>query len=118
MTAVLPNTDPLSGWGHSPAPVRRVSVQAGADFNGWEASCARWAVTWTQEHHIFPLWPVEAACIGRSVARWTWKRFSAEAFSCAPGGARTQGWGQAEARVDPMQRFHGRNERAGTAVDC
>ena len=37
---------------------------------------------------------------------------------CAPGGARTQGWGQAEARVDPMQRFHGRNERAGAAVDC
>ena len=24
---------------------------------------------------------VEAACIGRSVAKWTWKRFSAKAFS-------------------------------------
>ena len=84
--------EPVSGIGrncdcfsacrkHAYRAILKHQAQAGADFDGWLASCERWAVTWTQEHHDLPLGAVEAACIGRSVARWTWERFSAKAFS-------------------------------------
>ena len=55
--------------------------QGEADFDRWEASCIQWAVTFSQEHHDKPLWDAEANGIGRSVAKWIWKRFSLEAFS-------------------------------------
>ena len=78
----------------------KYQAQGGADFDGWLASCTRWAVTWTTEHHEFPLGAVEAACIGRSVARWTWERFSLEAFSALQaargrkGGRKSRGGGR------------------------
>ena len=87
-----PAPEPVSGIGrncetftacrkHAYRASVKYLAQADADFDGWLASCAHWAATWTQEHHELPLGAVEAACIGRSVARWTWRRFSAESFS-------------------------------------
>ena len=81
---------PVSGVGrnsfealrkHAPRAILKYLGQGEADFDRWEASCIRWAVTWTREHHDKPLWPVEASGIGRSVARWIWARFSLETFS-------------------------------------
>ena len=54
---------------------------AGGTLETWEKACAGAAVRCTQEHHHPPLQRSECRWIGRSVSRWTWRRFTPERFS-------------------------------------
>lgn len=93
--------DELRSWlpDHLPLPTAREAVGVGRNVSlftfcrawayrarlsyarrdPWEAACLRYC----EGHNTFPapLPPSEVRSIARSVARWTWTRFSAEAFS-------------------------------------
>ncbi len=54
---------------------------AGGNLEMWEQACVGAAERFTQEDHHPPLHRSEYGWIGRSVSRWTWRRFTPERFS-------------------------------------
>ena len=54
---------------------------AGGNLEMWEQACVGAAERFTQEDHHPPLHRSECGWIGRSVSRWTWRRFTPERFS-------------------------------------
>ena len=98
---------------------------AGGSLDRWRLACIEASVQFTVDHHVPALHRSECRWIGCSIAKWTWREFTAERFAMiqkkratAGGAKRREAMKERDRRVAELARIGMKQEAIAAELNC